>query len=168
MKSFWHHLDKFESVVCRILLVAFVCLLFAQIVSREIFGESITWIEELSVFMFVWFVYFGASYATKISAHNRVTFQYSWLPPSVTKWIEAFADLLWLFFNCYFIYLSADFVFNKMNLFWKAQTLGIPYKYIYVILPLAFTLMSIRILQVNYNRLIKNIDPVDPDKIEVK
>lgn len=168
MKRFGYFLDNFESYFCRILLVCFVVLLFTQIVSREVFGQSITWIEELSVFMFVWFVYFGASYAAKMSAHNRVTFQFGWLAPSKIKWIEAFADLFWIFFNCYFIYLSYDFVFNKMNLFWKAQTLGIPYKYIYMVLPLSFALMTVRILQVNYKKLIKNIELDDPDKVDME
>ena len=56
--------------------------------------------------------------------------------------------------------------FFKMNLFWKSQTLGVPMKYIYMILPIAFTLMTIRIIQVNYLRWVKGIDVRDPDKIE--
>lgn len=168
MKKLWYFLDHFESYLCRLLLVCFVVLLFSQIISREVLGQSITWIEELSVFMFVWFVYFGASYAARMAAHNRVTFQFGWLAQSKRKWIEAFSDLFWIFFNCYFIYLSYDFVFNKMNLFWKAQTLGIPYKYIYMVLPISFTLMTFRILQVNYYKLVKDIELDDPDKVDVE
>jgi TRAP-type C4-dicarboxylate transport system permease small subunit len=159
--------DNFESIFCRLLLVGFVCLLFAQIVSREVFGVSITWIEELSVYMFVWFVYFGASYAAKMAAHNRVTFQFGFLSKKATNVVEAVADLFWIFFNIYFIYLATDFVFNKMNKFWKSQTLGIEMKYIYMVLPIAFTLMTIRVLQVNYQRLVLGIDVRDPEKIEL-
>jgi TRAP-type C4-dicarboxylate transport system permease small subunit len=126
-----------------------------------------SWSEELSVYMFVWFVYFGASYAARLNAHNRVTFQYkimpSWLPPI----LEVISDCVWIGFNCYFIFLSYDFVFNKMNIFWKSQTLGIPMKYIYLVLPLCFTLMTIRILQVNYLKLVKGVDIIDPDSQEM-
>ena len=62
------------------------------------------------------------------------------LPKKVANAIEGIADLFWIAFNVYFVYLSYNFVFFKMNLFWKSQTLGIPMKYIYVILPIAFTL----------------------------
>jgi TRAP-type C4-dicarboxylate transport system permease small subunit len=55
-----------------------------------------------------------------------------------------------------------------MNLFWKSQTLGVPMKYIYLILPIAFSLMTIRILQVNYYKLIKGIDIRDPESLEVE
>ena len=34
--------------------------------------------------------------------------------------------------------------------------------------PIAFTLMAVRILQVNYDRLVRNIDPNDPDAIDVR
>ncbi len=160
--------NNIESYICRLLLVVFVTLLFTQIVSREVFGYSVSWIEELSTYLFVWFAYFGASHAAKISAHNRVTFQFKPFP----KWVESvttfIADMIWVAFNLYFAYLSYDFVFNKMNLFWKAQTLGVPMKYIYVILPIAFILMSIRVLQVNYLKYLKGISPLDPDKAELE
>ncbi|WP_422365174.1 TRAP transporter small permease [Pelagibius sp.] len=161
-------LDNIESYICRTLLALFVLLLFAQILSRELFNYSFSWSEELATYMFVWFVFFGASYAAKLYAHNRVTFQFNKLPKKVSMTIEAVADLFWIAFNVYFVYLSYDFVFNKMNLFWKSQTLGIPMKYIYMILPIAFSLMTIRIIQANYMKLVKGIDVRDPEKAEVE
>ena len=74
MAAVWHHLDKLEIYICRTLLAIFVTLLFTQIIARQVFGTSITWIEEFSVILFVWFAYFGASYAARMAAHNRVTF----------------------------------------------------------------------------------------------
>ncbi|KLN62089.1 C4-dicarboxylate ABC transporter [Kiloniella spongiae] len=161
-------LNNIESYICRTLLATFVCLLFMQIVAREIFGFSISWIEELSVYMFVWFVFFGASYAAKMNAHNRVTFQFKFLPSYWIKFVEGFADLFWIFFNVYFIYLACDFVFFKMNKFWSSQTLGVQMKWIYMVLPVAFTLMTIRILQVNYLKLIVRQEINDPDKIDLE
>lgn len=167
MPKFLHFLDNIESYICRILLVMFVCLLFTQILAREIFGFSFSWIEELSVYMLVWFVYFGASYAARMSAHNRVTFQFKFLSQTKIKFIEAFADLFWIFFNVYFIYLAVDFIFNKMNKFQKSQTLGFHMSWVYIVLPIAFTLMTLRIVQVNYLKLVKNVDIRDPDKIDL-
>lgn len=167
-KKVLHFFDNIESYICRILLAVFVCLLFMQIIAREIAGYSFSWTEELSTYMFVWFVFFGASYAARMSAHNRVTFQLNFLGPKGIRLVEGFADLFWIAFNVYFVYLSFNFVFFKMNLFWKSQTLGVPMKYIYLILPIAFTLMTIRIIQVNYLKLVKGIDVRDPDKVEVE
>ena len=161
-------LNNIESYICRVLLATFVCLLFTQIIAREVFGFSFSWIEELSTYMFVWFVYLGASYAAKMGAHNRVTFQFKFLPKRAIDIIEGIADLFWIFFNVYFLYLAYDFVFNKMNKFWKSQTLGVEMKWVYIILPIAFALMTFRVLQVNYLKLVKGVDVRDPDKVDLE
>ena len=163
----WKFLDNIESYICRAILVFFVVLLFIQILSREFFDYSFSWSEELATYSFVWFVFFGASYAAKLGAHNRVTFQFNKLPKKAVNVIEGIADLFWLGFNVYFIWLSYDFTFFKMNKFWESQTLGVPMKYFYMIFPIAFTLMSIRIIQVNYLKLVKGVDVRDPEKAEV-
>lgn len=162
------HLNNIEEYTCCLLLALFVLLLFAQILLRQFFQYSIPWGDEVATYMFVWFAYLGAVVAAKMSAHNRVSFHFKFFPPIVKTVCETIADLLWVAFNGYFVYLSYDFVFNKMNLFWKSQTTGIPMKYFYMILPIAFTLMTIRILWNNYERLFKGVEAVDPDAKEIK
>lgn len=167
MPALWSFLDRFESHVCRILLAIFVTLLFVQIVARQIFGTSITWIEELSVILFVWFAYFGASYAARMAAHNRVTFHLNLLPRARARIIEAIGDAFWIAFNVVFIWQSIEFI-SRLKPFVKAQTLGWEMRHVYLVLPIAFTLMTIRILQVNYMKLVLGIDPADPDRVEVE
>lgn len=167
MTKFWGILNNIESYICRTLLAVFVCLLFLQVVVRTLFNFSFSWVEEASVYMFVWFVFFGASYAAKMGAHNRVTFQFKFLPPRAIKFIEAFADLFWIFFNVYFVYLAIDFIFNKMNKFQSSQTMGFHLSWVYIVLPIAFTLMTIRVLQVNYKKIILDEDLRDPDAIDL-
>ena len=166
MSTFWSHVDKLESYACRVLLAVFVTLLFVQIVSRQLLGFSISWIDELSVILFVWFAYFGASYAARISAHNRVTFHLNALPRRTARIIEACGDGFWVAFNVIFIWHSIEFM-TRLKPFVKVQTLGWQMRYVYMVLPIAFSLMTIRILQVNYMKLVLGIDPRDPDKVEV-
>lgn len=161
-------LDNLEGIICQLLLVSFVILLFVQIVLRNLFSYSLPWGDELATYAFVWFAYLGAVYATKMSAHNRVTFQFKFLPRWVETTCAVLTDLIWIGFNAVFIYLSYDFVFNKMNVFWKSQTLGVPMKYFYLILPIAFIAMTIRILQNNYLKFVKKVDIVDPESQEVE
>ncbi|MDO5705617.1 MAG: TRAP transporter small permease [Paracoccus sp. (in: a-proteobacteria)] len=167
MLSFWTHIDKLESYVCRLLLAVFVCLLFVQIMARQIFGFSFTWIEELSIILFVWFAYFGASYAARMAAHNRVTFHLNVMPRRTARIIEAIGDMFWVAFNLTFVWYAIQFL-GALRPFFRAQTLGWPMKYVMLVLPIAFTLMTIRILQVNYMKLVMGIDPRDPDKVEVE
>lgn len=168
MTKFWYVIDNIESYICRTLLAIFVCLLMLQVIVRTLFDFSFSWVEELSIYMFVWFVFFGASYAAKMGAHNRVTFQFKFLPPGAIKYIEAFADIFWVFFNVYFVYLSIDFIFNKMNKFQSSQTMGFHLSWVYIVLPIAFSLMTFRVLQVNYKKIILGVDIRDPDAIDLE
>lgn len=161
-----HVLDHLESYICRVLLAVFVCLLFAQIISRQIFGTSITWIEELSVILFVWFAYFGASYAARIAAHNRVTFHLNMMPRKRARVIEALGDAIWIAFNVVFIWYAIEFI-SGLKPFYKAQTLGWQMKWVMAPMPVAFALMTVRIIQVNYQKLVLGIDPADPDHVEI-
>jgi TRAP-type C4-dicarboxylate transport system permease small subunit len=166
-RSLLRRLDSLETVVCEVLLALFVLLLFAQILARQLFGYSIAWSEELSTYMFVWFAYLGAVVAAKMSAHNRVTFHLELLPRRLAKAMRVLADLLWVAFNVYFVWLSVDFIFNRMNVFWKSQTLGVPMKVFYLILPIAFSLMTLRILWNLYLEVFKGVDLLDPEKAEI-
>ena len=40
-------------------------------------------------------------------------------------------------------------------------------KWVYIILPIAFALMTFRIIQVNYLKLVKGVDVRDPDKVDL-
>ncbi len=159
--------NNFESYICQILLSFFVTLLFIQIILREVFSYTLTWGEELARFSFVWFVFFGAVVAARLSAHNRVTFQFKKFPKKVQNYIEAFADLIWLSFNFVMIYKSIWLINSMMQFTYVSPTLGWSMAYVYMIFPIAFTAMSIRIIQVNYLKLIKGIDIRDPDKIDM-
>ncbi|NMG28552.1 TRAP transporter small permease [Aromatoleum evansii] len=167
-RIFLKFISNIEEYLCEALLAFFVVLLFVQILLRQFFQYSLPWGEELATYLFVWFAYLGACVAAKMSAHNRVAFHFKFFPPIVKKVSEAFADLLWVGFNLYFAFLSYDFVFNRMNLFWKSQTIGLPMKYFYMILPIAFVLMSIRILWNNYLSLFKGVEILDPEAEELE
>jgi TRAP-type C4-dicarboxylate transport system permease small subunit len=159
--------DNFESYICQFLLSFFILLLFIQIISREVFSINISWGEELARFSFVWFVFFGASYAARLSAHNRVTFQFKWFSKKTQNYIEAFADAIWILFNIVMIYKSIFLIRSMLQYPYISPTLGWSMAYVYMIFPLSFTAMTIRIIQVNYLKIVKGIDIRDPDKIDM-
>ena len=160
--------DNFESYICQLLLSFFVTLLFLQIILREIFSYTLSWGEELARFSFVWFVFFGAVVAARLAAHNRVTFQFKMFSKKTQNYIEGFADLIWLIFNGVMIWKSIFLIKSMMQFTYISPTLGWSMAYVYLIFPIAFTLMSIRIIQVNYLKLIKGVDIRDPDKVDLE
>jgi len=177
-------LDNIESYLCQILLVFFVCLLFLQILLRLVFGAmhtlsqhiaffehyplpaSIPWGEELSRMAFVWFVFLGATYAARLAAHNRVTFQFKIFPKIVGDVSTVFSDIIWIAFNCTMIYFSINVIKEGFEYPEYSPTLDWIMAYIFMIFPIAFSLMTIRIIQVNIMKHVLKIEIADVDKID--
>ncbi len=184
-------LDKLESLVAQVLLACFACLLFAQIFLRESVGflhylnekgwlpdsiiewkfwdwwlSPIVYTEELSRFFFVWFVFFGASFAARLGAHNRVTVQFKLLPRVCGPILQFVADIIWVFFNLKLLQASFEFIADAKQFVQYSPSLDWPMYYIYYIFPIAFTLMTIRIIQVNIMKYVFNIEIADVDKVD--
>lgn len=178
-------LDNLESYICQVLLVFFVCLLFLQIVLRLIFGlmdnlsnyiaffdfydlpASLPWGEELSRFAFVWFVFFGATFAARLAAHNRVTFHFKIFPEIVGNISMLLSDLVWIAFNTTMVYFSIIVIKEGFEYPEYSPTLDWIMAYVFLIFPIAFSLMNIRIIQVNIMKYVLKLEIADVDKVEV-
>jgi TRAP-type C4-dicarboxylate transport system permease small subunit len=179
-------LDNLESYICQILLVFFVCLLFLQIVLRLVFvlmdnlshyigflahydlPASLPWGEELSRFAFVWFVFFGATYAARLAAHNRVTFQFKIFPKIVGNISMLLTDLIWIAFNTIMIFFSISVIKEGFQYPEYSPTLDWIMSYVFMIFPIAFSLMNIRIIQVNIMKYVLKMEITDVDKIKTE
>jgi TRAP-type C4-dicarboxylate transport system permease small subunit len=158
-------LDNIEGYLCKFFLSFFVILLFFQVIMRTVFQNSLAWSEEASRFAFVWFAFLGASYAARLGAHNRVTFQFKLFPKIVGDVSQLIADGIWLVFNAIMTVKSIEVIRDMMEYPFYSPALDIPMQYIYMLFPFTFTLMSIRIIQVNILKHILKRDIVDVDDI---
>lgn len=150
-------LDKLENFACQLLLCLFVTLLFIQVILRVFFNYGVPWSEELSRFAFVWFVFLGASYAARLSAHNRVTFHLRLMPEKVRKLIELVGDMVWIVFNTLMTIKSIEVIESMLEFTFYSPALNWSMAYLYLIFPISFTLTSIRIIQVNYLKLVVGV-----------
>lgn len=158
-------LDNLEKYLCKFLLSFFVILLFIQVIMRTIFQSSLAWSEEASRFAFVWFAFLGASYAARLGAHNRVTFQFKFFPAIVGNSAQLLTDGIWLLFNTIMTIKSIEIIQDMMRYPFYSPALDVPMQYIYMLFPFAFTLMSIRIIQVNIIKFVLKREIVDVDDI---
>jgi len=161
-------LDNFESYVCQILLSFFVIILGLQIGLRMAFNYVIPWSEEISRFAFVWFVFFGAAYAARLAAHNRVMIQFKLFPKVVQDTAIIITDLIWIGFNLIMIQKSIEVIADLTEFPYMSPALGWSMAYVYWIFPICFGLMTIRIIQVDIMKYILKMDIKDPDSIEIE
>ncbi|MGN7871526.1 TRAP transporter small permease [Paracoccus sp. 22332] len=135
-----------------ILMTIVLVLLSAQVIGRYILGWSFAWIEEVSRFAFVWSVYFGFILAAEKDRHIRVSVQLSMLSSRAQKIALTFADLIWLVFNAIVIWFGTIYIADMFSFPMVSQTTGINIAWIQLIVPLGFTLLSIRVIQVMIRR----------------
>lgn len=168
-----YFLDNLEGNLCKILLSFFVILLFVQVIMRTVFQNSLAWSEECSRFAFVWFAFLGASYAARLGAHNRVVFQFKFFPAIVGNSLQIFADLIWIVFNSIMTVKSIETIQGMIRYPFHSPAMDVPMHYVYMLFPITFTLMTIRIVQTNIlkyvlKRELKDVDDISSEIEDIK
>ena len=160
-------LDHFESYLCQLLLVFFVVIVFMQIILRAL-DMSLPWTEEIARFAFLWFILFGACYATRLCALNRVTMQFMKAPKWLANGCLLLSDVAWLIFSLIMAYEGYRAVMDLREFPYATPALDWDLGMVYLVFPLSFLLMAIRIVQVNVMKFILHIEIADPDEESVK
>ncbi len=118
------------------------------------------WTEESSRFIFIWTTYLAIPIAIKLRSNIRVDIVYNKLP-------ERIQNITWIIVDvCMLTLTTLIFYYGLMNMQMQMQfpqvtaALRIPYYIPYAILPIAFGLMSIRLLVDLYGQ-VKLIGIVD-------
>lgn len=140
-------LDAFEDVAVVALFCVAVILYFSQVVSRYLVGFTFAWAEELIVTMVVWACFIGASIAVRHRAHISVDLLVQKLPPLPQR-IAALAALgFCVTFTFLVFWWGVAFVRFMASTGNRAESMDIPAYPLYIAVPLAGALMTIRLLQ---------------------
>lgn len=143
------YLEKAMIVVCCTILVA--CLTYSALVRYFITHPFFTTLshkaEELAVFAFVFLLYFGSVLATRDSSHFRVSAHLDWIKPPLRRWRFLIGDIVWQAFNLFVVWQGLVLVKSAFDRPEPSLSLQIPMQWIYLIIPLAFVLTAIRLVQ---------------------
>lgn len=135
-------------VFCTILVA---CLSYSAVVRYFVTHPFFTALshkaEELAVFAFVFLLYFGSVIATREGAHFRVSAHLDWIKPPFRRWRFLLGDLIWLAFNLFMIWQGALLVRSAFERPEPSLSLQIPMQWIYIVVPVAFALTCIRLVQ---------------------
>lgn len=141
-------LDKnLERAIGGVLLAAIVALITANVFMRYVLNSSLSWGEELILWIFVWFVWIAVSLAFKRGEHIRITLLFDMLGPRGQKALQVLVSLLIIAF---LITLSLECISLMLKPFVASQTsvvLGLPIPVLYASAPVGALLSSIRVIQ---------------------
>lgn len=102
--------------------------------------------EELERMAFVWFVYMSVAYAAREGTHIRVEAHLTRLNKKAWKILRVAADGIWIWFNYIIVREGIGLVHSMIIHPYDSPALGLPMAYAYSLVPISFTLMSVRII----------------------
>lgn len=82
-----------------ILMALIVIIMFAQVLFRYVFNQSLSWSEELAKFVFVWLTFLGAAICIKERIHVGVEFLMDRLSVKWKRYLDLFQTALITLFN---------------------------------------------------------------------
>lgn len=140
IKKLLYHVDDIVASAALIILVGSTIL---GVFYRYALSDPLDWVEEISLFCVVWFVFLGGSSATKRNGHVGIDFVITLFPLPVQKaafvFVQAtcYAVLSFMAWWGWLLALQAKLKVTNM--------LRIPYTYIDVAVPIGCVLMMIHL-----------------------
>jgi len=138
---------NFERIIAVFFLCTMVVLLTAIVFCRFVLLRGLSVAEELERMAFVWFVYISAAYVAREGTHIRVEAQLQLLNEKAWKVVRLLADGIWVWFNYIIIREGIKLVHSMIVYPYESPALGWSMAYAYTLVPISFTLMSIRVIQ---------------------
>jgi len=137
--------EKTLELICTVFVGAIVLVLFYAVVMRYVFHMPPAWSIEVSRFMFLWMVMFGAALVTREKSHIKIDFIVNWLPLKVRfLWINLLR-LVMLAFCGVLIYYGVKIlpIVGQAN----TPTLEMSMGWLYASVPAGGFLMGVYILE---------------------
>jgi TRAP-type C4-dicarboxylate transport system permease small subunit len=137
--------EKILEIICTVFVGAIVLILFYAVVMRYVFHMPPAWSIEVSRFMFLWMVMFGAALVTREKSHIEIAFIVNWLPVKVRfLWINLLR-LMMLAFCGVLIYYGVKIlpIVGQAN----TPTLEMSMGWLYASVPAGGFLMGVYILE---------------------
>jgi C4-dicarboxylate transporter DctQ subunit len=128
-------------------IAAGVALAFINVVARYAFDSSLTWASELTIYFFLWSVFFGAVHCFHKDAHIAVSIIVDILPTKISKILLIFSKVASFIFLIAVAYYGYQYLVFVRDLEEMSVDLEIPMWIPYLVIPISFFLMSFRVLE---------------------
>lgn len=151
MKSFFSLMSKIIGFINQSIaafgISAGVALAFYNVVARYVFNTSLTWASELTIFLFLWSVFFGAAYCFKEDAHISISILLDLVSPPVAKAMMILSHTITFVFLAAVAYYGYEYLLLVIDLEEMSIDLEIPMWIPYLVIPMAFASAAYRVAE---------------------
>jgi TRAP-type C4-dicarboxylate transport system permease small subunit len=156
-------LDKhLEEYILIVLSICTVIIVFTQVVMRYVFGESLTWSEEVARYVFIWMIYVGISYGVQKEKHLGVDAFPMLFEKKGRIIIDMIASFSFFIFAVVMTYFGLDIVLKVTR---ESAALELPLEWVYAAPVVGMILTSIRLIQ-KLVRLVKELKSLNHHKCD--
>lgn len=145
LRTAWTTLRKIDDWIGATLMAFIISLACANVVMRYVFGRPWGWVEEITVFAFVWLTMFGASAVVMAEGHCSIDVLARRLPSRWRRILDVIVNLIVLVTLGLLIYYGILLTIKGQTKY--TPLLGIQYSYINVSVPLSCAIMMIYYLR---------------------
>lgn len=168
MDNFLEKISKVEEKMLILSLAFNTLLVFFQIIMRSIFNASISWSEELSRYIFIWQIWIGTSIAYSYGEHIQVELIYNLIKAKKGQEIlKLIVDIMWIVFNIFLVVIGFKMCKSMMLRNALSSGMRVHLAYVYAVLPLSSSVLSIKILNTIIKR-VKKLFTNEKSSMEVK
>jgi C4-dicarboxylate transporter DctQ subunit len=128
-------------------IIAGVTLAFANVVARYGFNYSFTWAAELTVYFFIWSMFFAAAYCFRIDGHITINLFVENVPKKISKISLLISRLVSFIFLCAVSYYGYEYLLLVHEMEETSIDLEIPMWIPYLVIPISFAFGAFRILE---------------------
>jgi C4-dicarboxylate transporter DctQ subunit len=125
-----------------ILLLASVSLNFANIIGRYFFSVSISWAEEIMLFLMCGCVFFGCAPVSWANRHIRMDILVNLMPAPARKLCELLAELTFIATACLITVFAVPVIADLAAFDERSQAANFPLVIPQAMIPIGLTLMA--------------------------
>lgn len=126
-------------------ITAGVTLAFANVVARYVFDYSLTWAAELTVYLFLWGMFFGAAYCFKIDGHISIGLLVENVSKKWAKVLMLITRLVTFTYLSIVAYYGYQYLLFVIELDEMSIDLEIPMWIPYLVIPVSFAFGAYRV-----------------------
>ncbi|WP_066304047.1 TRAP transporter small permease [Bacillus sp. FJAT-29814] len=149
-----------EGFICFLLLLFITLVMGMEVVARYIFNHSLRWSGELARYLFIWFIFISSSYAIIEKTHIRIESLQRVFPKVTRPYLEFIGNIFWFIFSIFIAYVGFTYSFEMIESGNISTAMRIPVGFIYISIPIGYTLMALRLITDGY-KVFRSNKPVN-------
>jgi len=138
------HINRFIAAFG---ITAGITLAFANVVARYGFNYSITWASELTIYLFLWSMFFGVAYCFKMDGHITIDLFVEFVNKRVAKVLMLIRRVISFTFLIVVAYYGYEYLELVIELEETSIDLEIPMWIPYLVIPVSFALAAYRVAE---------------------